>query len=127
MKNRKFEFGGQNRKISKIRDNRFIKRSILHRLAFRDCVLLQTKLSWQPSNICCFLPKMAKQDVPKTPFSQKKISTGFSKILVADVNLMLEKVLTVSRRYLLPFLSYLENSAGGAIFAPPSGARVNVP
>ena len=34
-------FGGQNLKISKIRDNHFVERSILHRLAFFDRVLLQ--------------------------------------------------------------------------------------
>ena len=34
-------FGGQNRKISKIRDSHFVERSILRRLAFFDCVLLQ--------------------------------------------------------------------------------------
>ena len=69
---------------------------------------------------------MAKYDVTKTLYSQKKLSTDFSEILVADVKLMPGKVLIVLRRYLPPFLGYQENPAGGgAIFAPsPSGARV---
>ena len=34
-------FGGQNRYISKIRGGHFVERSILRRLAFFGCVLLQ--------------------------------------------------------------------------------------
>ena len=75
-----------------------------------------------------FWPKMAKRDVTKTPFSQKNITGFFLEILVADVQLMMGKVLKVSRRYLPPFLSYRENPAGGgAEYAPSpatSGARV---
>ena len=47
----------------------------------------------------------------------------FSDILVADVKLMLGKVLKVSRRYLLPFLSYRENPAGGGRYSPPPAGR----
>ena len=65
---------------------------------------------------------MAKHDVTKIPFSKKK-TTDFSEILVADVKLMLEKVLKVSRRYLLPFVIYQEKLAGGAFFAPPPSVR----
>ena len=75
-----------------------------------------------------FWPKMAKRDVTKTPFSQKIITGFFLEILVADVQLMMGKVLKVSRRYLPPFLSYRENPAGGGRICPPppatSGARV---
>ena len=52
--------------------------------------------------------------------------TDVSEILIEDVTLITEKVLKVLRRYLLPFLSHRENPAGGRIFPPRSGARVNV-
>ena len=57
-----------------------------------------------------------------TPFS-KKISMDFYEILVADVKLMLRKVLRVSRRYLPLFLRYRENPAGdgGGRNLPPAG------
>ena len=62
---------------------------------------------------------MVKHDVTKTSLSLKKNSKiFFSKVLMADVKLMLGKVLKVSRRYLPPFLSYGENPAGG-IRLPP--------
>ena len=48
----------------------------------------------------------------------------FSEIFVADVNLMLGKVLKVVRRYLPPFLSYRENPAGGDI-CPPAECGLN--
>ena len=34
-------FGGHNGKISQIRDSHFVERSILHRVAFFNCILLQ--------------------------------------------------------------------------------------
>ena len=43
-----------------------------------------------------FLPKVAKHDVTKTPFSQK-VSVNFYEVSVEDVKLMLDKVLTVPR------------------------------
>ena len=63
-----------------------------------------------------------------TPFSKKKLSMDFYEILVADVKLMLRKVLRVSRRYLPPFLRYRENPAGdgGRVKSAPSGARVKL-
>ena len=66
-------FGGQNRKISKIRDSRFLERSILRRLAFFDYVLLQnwSEHSSGLQTFAVFLPKNAKRDATKTPFSQK--------------------------------------------------------
>ena len=48
--------------------------------------------------------------------------TDLSEILMADFKLMLGKVLKVSRRYMLPFLSYRENPAGGDIRLPPPPA-----
>ena len=54
----------------------------------------------------------------------KKISTDFSKILLVDVKLMLDKLLKILQRYLLLFLSYRENTGGGKIYPPPSAARV---
>ena len=56
----------------------------------------------------------------------KKISpVFFSEISLTEVKLMQGKVLTISRRYLMPYLSYRENPAGGRICPPPpSGARV---
>ena len=56
----------------------------------------------------------------------KGFSTDFPEILVADVKLMMRKVLKVLRRYLSSFLSYRVNPAGGrgAEFAHLSGARV---
>ena len=57
----------------------------------------------------------------------KNLLMDFSEIVVADVTLMLWKVLKVLRRYLAPFLSYRENPAGGGEFLPPpSGTRTNV-
>ena len=56
----------------------------------------------------------------------KNFSTDFSEILLEDVKLMLDKVLKVSCRYLMSFLSYRENTGGGNIYPPPpSAARVN--
>ena len=54
-------------------------------------------------------------------------STDFSEVLVADVTLMLRRLLTVLHRYLPPLLSYRENLAGrgGIRPPPPSGASVN--
>ena len=62
---------------------------------------------------------MAKRDVTKTPFSQKKNSTDSSEIMAADVKLMLRKVLKVPCRYLPPFLGYRENPVGGRLCPPP--------
>ena len=60
------------------------------------------------------LAEMAKHDVTKTLLSKKKTkSAHFSEIHAADIKLMLEKVLKVSRRYLKMLLSYRENAAGG--------------
>ena len=39
--------------------------------------------------------------------------------MMVDAKLMREKVLKVSSRYLLPFLSYRENPAGGQNLPPP--------
>ena len=56
----------------------------------------------------------------------KNFSTDLSEILMVDTKLMLEKVLKVSCRHLLPFLSYRENPAGGGgqnlILPPQRGA-----
>ena len=49
----------------------------------------------------------------------KNVSTDFSDFFLADVKLMLEKVMKVLRRYLLLFLSYRENPAGGQNLTPP--------
>ena len=59
----------------------------------------------------------------------KNFPPDFSEMLVADIKLILGKVLKVSRRYLSLFLGYRENPAGGrAEFAPPpSGMRVKRP
>ena len=62
---------------------------------------------------------MVKHDVTKTSLSLKKNRRFFLKVLMADVKLMLGKVLKVSRRYLPPFSSYGENPAGGGEFAYP--------
>ena len=56
----------------------------------------------------------------------KNFSTDFSEILSKEVILMPEKVLKVSRRYLLSFLSYRVNTGGrGNISPPPSAALDN--
>ena len=58
----------------------------------------------------------------------KNVSTDFSKSLLHDVKWMSDKLLKMSRRYLLLFLSYRENTEGeGVLFAPPPppAARVN--
>ena len=39
---------------------------------------------------------------------------------------MSDKVLKVSRRYLVSFLSYRENTGGGNIYYPTSAARVKL-
>ena len=68
----------------------------------------------EPLNIYgCFDPKWQKNGVTKTPF--KKATIFFSEILVEDVKFMLHKVLKVSHRYLLPFLSDRKSPAGGRI------------
>ena len=54
----------------------------------------------------------------------KNLLIDFSEIVVADVILMLWKVLKVLHRYVAPFLSYRENPAGGAEFPPPPAGRV---
>ena len=69
---------------------------------------------------------MAKHDVTQTPFSQTFLDR-FSEILLADVKSMLRKVRKaeeVSRRCLLPFLSYRENPAGGQNLPPPPAKRM---
>ena len=58
-----------------------------------------------------------EHDVTKTSFF-KNISTDLSEILSEDVKLMPNKVLKVSRQYLLLFLSYRENKVGGNIYPP---------
>ena len=63
-----------------------------------------------------------KHVATKTLFSQKFLDSFLSEISVADVKLMLGKVPKVSRRYLPPFLSYRENSAGGPESAPQRAA-----
>ena len=88
-------FGSKSKKISKIRDSHFVEGSILRRLAFLIASHFKTEHSSNLKTFAVFLPKMAKHDVTKT-FSQKKID-GFSEILVADVKLMLGKVLKFSR------------------------------
>ena len=82
---------------------------------------------YQPSNICRFFDPKWRNMTPLKRHFLKNFSTNFSVSSVADVKLMLGKVLKVSRRYLLPFLSYPEKPTGGGIRPPPpSGARVNV-
>ena len=56
----------------------------------------------------------------------KHFSTDISEILSDDVKLMPKKVLRVPSRYLLSFLSYLENMGGDNIYPPPSTALVKV-
>ena len=51
-------------------------------------------------------------------------SADFSDFFVADVKLMLGRVLKVSRLYLPPFLSYPENPAGRGDRICPSVGRV---
>ena len=70
-KNELFNLGGHNWQVSKIRDGHFVERSILRRLTFYDCVLLLKLNILAGSNICLFLPKMAKHDVTKTLFFSK--------------------------------------------------------
>ena len=63
----------------------------------------------------------------KRDFLKKKFLTDFPEILAEDVKLVTDKVLKVSRRYLLSFLSYRESRGGewGNIYPPPpSAARV---
>ena len=48
----------------------------------------------------------------------KNLSTDFSEILVKGIKLMPDTVLKVSRRYLLSFFSYRENTEGGNIYPP---------
>ena len=50
-------FGGQNRKISNIWDNRFVAGFILRHFSFFVCILSQNWTFQQPSNIAVFLPK----------------------------------------------------------------------
>ena len=70
-------FGSQNKKISKIRESHFVKRSILRRLEFFDCILLQNWTLLQPSNICRFFnPKWRNMTSLKRHFV-KKLSTVF--------------------------------------------------
>ena len=59
----------------------------------------------------------------------KKFSSNFSELLIKDVKLMQDKVLEVSRRYLLSFLGYRENAewGGGKYLTPtPSAAWVKI-
>ena len=56
----------------------------------------------------------------------KTFLTDFSGILSEGVKLMPEKVLKVSRRYLLWFLSYRENTGGGNIYLPPPPALLGL-
>ena len=65
-----------------------------------------------------FDPTLRNMTSLKRHFLQK-LSTDFSEILLADIKLMLKKVLKVWRRYLLQFLSYRENPTGGDIRPPP--------
>ena len=69
-------FGGQNRKISKIRDSHFVERSILRLLAFSIAPYFKTKHSSSLQTFAVFWPKMAKHEVTKKSFSQK-ILDGF--------------------------------------------------
>ena len=119
-----FEFCGTKSEISQIR------MLILQNFQFYAVWRFQLRFTSELKILAAFqhlhfLPKMAKHDVAKTPFSQKNLDRFFSEILMADVKLMLGRVLKVSRRYLPPVFSYRENPAGGRICPPPSGARVN--
>ena len=67
-----------------------------------------------------FLPK---HGVTKTQFSQN-FSTVFPEILVADVILMLGRVLNVSRRYQRRFRAVEKIRQGAESPPPPSGAHV---
>ena len=133
-------WGGQKRKLSKIRDANFAKGSILSRLTFFISSYFETEYSSSLEGFAICLPKMSKHDVTKASFSQK--IQIFSEVLVTDVEFkpasiqrlspklqiwqistrsyqyLLVKVMIASRRYLPPFLSYCENPAGGRESAP---------
>ena len=85
----------------------------------------KTVQSTRLQTFTAFWPKIAEHDVPKTQFSQKFLDRFFSEILIEDVKLIPNKVLKLSRRYLMSFLSYRENTGGGKIYPSPNGARIN--
>ena len=70
-------FGGQNRKIWKIRDSHFIGPSILRRLVFKIASYFKTEHSSSLQIFAVFWPKMAKNDVTKTPFAEKFLDGFF--------------------------------------------------
>ena len=116
-------FGYQNRKISKIQDGHSVERSIYAVWGFSVASYVKNEHSSSLQTFAFFYPKCRNMTSLKRHFLKNSL-TDFSAILVTDVKLILRKVLKVSRRYLLPFLNYRENPAGG-IAPPPSGARVN--
>ena len=107
------------KKISKIRDSHFVERSILRRLAFFDCVLLQN-LNIQAvfKHLLFFDPKWRNITSLKRHFL-KTFWTDVSEVWVADLKLMLGKVLNVLCRYLPPFFELSRKAGRGAESPPP--------
>ena len=64
---------------------------------------------------------MVKHDAIDASFYEK-ISTAFKKILMDDVELMLNVELKVLRLYLPPFFNYRENLGARPKLPPQSGA-----
>ena len=117
MKNRIFSFEGQN-KYQKTE----IVCSALNFTSFgvfELCFTLYVHILEACKHLSPWARKSRNMTSLKRNFLKKNLY-GFSEILTVDVKLILEKVLKVSCRYLLPFLSYRENLAeGGGQNLPP--------
>ena len=103
----------------KIQDSHFVDLTILRLLNFLIASYCKTEHSAAFKLLLFFFYLKWRNMTSLKRHFLKFFSTDFSEILAADVKLMLWKVLKVLRRYLLPFLSYRENPAGGDIRPPP--------
>ena len=102
-------------KIEKIKNPRYPACKALNFMSFGAYGLCSTSnlhILAACKHLSLFGPKSRNMTSLKCHFL-KKLSTDFSEILLEDVKLMPNKVLKVSRRYLLSFLSYRENTGGG--------------
>ena len=121
---RSFDFflilGRQNRKIPKIRDNHFVQRSRLRRLAFLIVCYLKTVHSSRLQTFAFFTQNGGTWRHRNAIFS-KIFSTDFSEILLNDVTLVVEKVWKVWHQYLGRFSAIEKTRQGGRICPPQRG------
>ena len=122
-KNRVFEFCGLN--SEKYQNS---EKTILQSVQFYAVWLFLIAFYFKTNSLAAFkhLPFFDRRNMTslKRHF-QNQNSMNFSKILVADVKVMLGKELKVLRRHLPPIFELSGKSGRGQNMPPPTGARVN--